>query len=166
MTTVTPRDTTASVADASAELTDGYQLVVDALRVNGVRTVYGLVGIPDVARAAQPSGMRYIDFRHDSDAGHAAAAAGFLTKRPGICLTVSAPGFINGLVALVNDTTNCSPMAQISRSSERHIVDLQRGDYEELDQLAAAKPFVKAAYRVNRVGADSVWAIRFFGSRT
>ena len=46
MITVTPRDTTASVADASAELTDGYQLVVDALRVNGVRTVYGLVGIP------------------------------------------------------------------------------------------------------------------------
>ena len=65
-----------------------------------------------------------------------------------------------------NGTTNCVPMVQISRSSERHIVDLQRGDYEELDQLAAAKPFVKAAYRVNRVGADSVWAIRFFGSRT
>ena len=168
MTTVTPRDTTASVADAPAELTDGYHLVVDALRVNGVRTVYGLVGIPitDVARAAQSSGMRYIGFRHESDAGHAAAAAGFLTKRPGICLTVSAPGFLNGLVALANATTNCFPMVQISGSSERHIVDLQRGDYEELDQLAAAKPFVKAAYRVNRVGADSVWAIRSFGSRT
>jgi oxalyl-CoA decarboxylase len=42
-------------------------------------------------------------------------------------------------------------MVQISGSSERHIVDLKRGDYEELDQLAAAQPFAKAAYRVNRV---------------
>jgi oxalyl-CoA decarboxylase len=148
----TTTETTATVGTA-AELTDGYHLVVDALKLNDVRTIYGVVGIPitDVARVAQASGIRYIGFRHESDAGHAAAAAGFLTKKPGICLTVSAPGFLNGLVALANATTNCFPMVQISGSSERHIVDLQRGDYEELDQLAAAKPFAKAAYRVDRV---------------
>src|SRR5436853_1355967 len=134
-------------------LTDGFHLVVDALKLNGVQTIYGVVGIPitDLARIAQASGIRYIGFRHEASAGNAAAAAGFLTKRPGICLTVSAPGFLNGLVALANATTNCFPMVQISGSSERHIVDLQRGDYEELDQLATAKPFAKAAYRVNRV---------------
>jgi oxalyl-CoA decarboxylase len=144
---------TAATADTTVEVTDGYHLVVDALKLNDVRTVYGVVGIPitDVARVAQASGVRYIGFRHESDAGHAAAAAGFLTKKPGICLTVSAPGFLNGLVALANATTNCFPMVQISGSSERHIVDLKRGDYEELDQLAAAQPFAKAAYRVNRV---------------
>jgi oxalyl-CoA decarboxylase len=149
----TTQETTAPMADTAAELTDGYHLVVDALKLNDVRTIYGVVGIPitDVARVAQASGIRYIGFRHESDAGHAAAAAGFLTKKPGICLTVSAPGFLNGLVALANATTNCFPMVQISGSSERHIVDLQQGDYEELDQLAAAKPFAKAAYRVNRV---------------
>ncbi|HVQ50805.1 MAG TPA: oxalyl-CoA decarboxylase [Mycobacterium sp.] len=143
----------AAVVDATAELTDGYHLVVDALKLNDVETIYGVVGIPitDLARIAQASGIRYIGFRHESDAGHAAAAAGFLTQKPGICLTVSAPGFLNGLVALANATANCFPMVQISGSSERHIVDLKRGDYEELDQLAAAQPFVKAAYRVNRV---------------
>ncbi|MCW3017671.1 MAG: oxcA, partial [Solirubrobacterales bacterium] len=134
-------------------LTDGFHLVVDALQLNGVSTIYGVVGIPitDLARLAQTSGIRYVGFRHETSAGNAAAAAGFLTKRPGICLTVSAPGFLNGLVALANATTNCFPMIQISGSSERPIVDLQRGDYEELDQLAAAKPFAKAAYRINRV---------------
>ena len=153
MTTVTPLDTTASVADAPADLTDGYHLVVEALKLNDVETIYGLVGIPitDVARVAQASGIRYVGFRHESDAVHAAAAAGFLTKRPGICLTVSAPGFLNGLVALANATANCFPMVQISGSSERHIVDLQRGDYEELDQLADAKPLVKAATRIARI---------------
>jgi oxalyl-CoA decarboxylase len=152
MTTLSTSDSE-TASGSEAVLTDGYHLVVDALKLNDVRTIYGVVGIPitDVARVAQAEGIRYIGFRHESDAGHAAAAAGFLTKKPGICLTVSAPGFLNGLVALANATTNCFPMVQISGSSERHIVDLQRGDYEELDQLAAAKPFAKAAYRVNRV---------------
>ncbi|MEV0040315.1 oxalyl-CoA decarboxylase [Streptomyces sp. NPDC050804] len=146
---------TASTADvpAEAELTDGYHLVVDALKLNDVDTIYGVVGIPitDLARLAQAQGIRYIGFRHESNAGHAAAAAGYLTKRPGVALTVSAPGFLNGLVALANATTNCFPMVQISGSSERHLVDLKQGDYEEMDQLAAAQPFVKAAYRVSRV---------------
>ena len=164
MTTLSSQDT-ATPVDTAATLTDGYHLVVEALKLNDVRTIYGVVGIPitDVARVAQASGIRYIGFRHESDAGHAAAAAGFLTKKPGICLTVSAPGFLNGLVALANATTNCFPMVQISGSSERHIVDLKQGDYEELDQLAAAKPFAKAAYRVNRaedIGRGVARAIR------
>lgn len=144
---------TAAAADVPTELTDGYHLVVDALRMNDVDTIYGVVGIPitDLARLAQAQGIRYIGFRHESNAGHAAAAAGYLTKKPGVALTVSAPGFLNGLVALANATTNCFPMVQISGSSERHLVDLKQGDYEEMDQLAAAQPFVKAAYRVSRV---------------
>src|SRR6202051_2402092 len=137
----------------SASITDGFHLVVDALKLNAIDTIFGVAGIPitDLARLAQAEGMRYIGVRHEQSAGNAAAIAGYLTKKPGICLTVSAPGFLNGLVALANATTNCFPMVQISGSSDRHIVDLQRGDYEELDQLAAAKPFAKAAYRVNRV---------------
>jgi oxalyl-CoA decarboxylase len=137
----------------SPELTDGFHLFVDALKLNGIDTIYGLVGIPitDLARLAQASGIRFIGFRHETSAGNAAAAAGFLTRRPGVCLTVSAPGFLNGLVALANATTNCFPMIQISGSSERHLVDMQRGDYEELDQLSAARPFAKAAYRIGRV---------------
>jgi oxalyl-CoA decarboxylase len=135
-----------------ATLTDGIHLVVDALKLNEVKTIYGLVGIPitDLARLAQAEGIRFIGFRHESNAAHAAAAAGFLTGKPGICLTVSAPGFLNGLVGLANATTNCFPMVQISGSSERHLVDLQRGDYEEMDQLAVAKSFAKAAYRIHR----------------
>jgi oxalyl-CoA decarboxylase len=137
----------------SPELTDGFHLLVDAMKLNGIDTIYGLVGIPvtDLARLAQASGIRFIGFRHETSAGNAATAAGFLTRRPGVCLTVSAPGFLNGLVALANATTNCFPMIQISGSSERPLVDMQRGDYEELDQLSAARPFAKAAYRIGRV---------------
>jgi oxalyl-CoA decarboxylase len=140
----------ANAAKAEPELTDGFHLVIDALKLNGINTIYGVPGIPitDFGRMAQAAGMRVISFRHEQNAGNAAAIAGFLTKRPGICLTVSAPGFLNGLTALANATTNCFPMIQISGSSEREIVDLQQGDYEEMDQLAIAKPLCKAAFRV------------------
>ncbi len=132
------------------ELIDGFHLVIDALKLNGIDTIFGLPGIPitDFTRMAQAEGIRVISFRHEQHAGNAAAAAGFLTQKPGICLTVSAPGFLNGLTALANATTNCFPMILISGSSEREIVDLQQGDYEEMDQLAIAKPLCKAAFRV------------------
>jgi oxalyl-CoA decarboxylase len=133
-----------------AQLTDGFHLVIDALKLNGINTIYNVPGIPitDLGRFAQAQGLRVISFRHEQNAGQAAAIAGFLTKKPGICLTVSAPGFLNGLTALANATTNCFPMILISGSSEREIVDLQQGDYEEMDQLAIAKPLCKAAFRV------------------
>jgi oxalyl-CoA decarboxylase len=140
----------ANKAEAQQDLTDGFHLVIDALKLNGIKTIYGVPGIPitDFGRMAQAEGIRVISFRHEQNAGNAAAIAGFLTKQPGICLTVSAPGFLNGLTALANATTNCFPMILISGSSEREIVDLQQGDYEEMDQLAIAKPLCKAAFRV------------------
>ena len=134
-------------------LTDGFHLVIDALKLNGINKIYGVPGIPitDLGRLAQAEGMRVISFRHEQHAGNAASIAGYLTQKPGICLTVSAPGFLNGLTALANATTNCFPMILISGSSEREIVDLQQGDYEEMDQLAIAKPLCKAAFRVLHV---------------
>ena len=140
----------ANAAAGEQELTDGFHLIIDALKLNGVKTIYGVPGIPitDFGRMAQAEGIRVLSFRHEQNAGYAASIAGFLTKQPGICLTVSAPGFLNGLTALAHATTNCFPMILISGSSEREIVDLQQGDYEEMDQLAIAKPLCKAAYRI------------------
>ena len=107
---------------------DGFHLVIDALKLNDIDTIFGLPGIPitDLTRMAQAEGLRVISFRHEQNAGYAASIAGFLTQKPGICLTVSAPGFLNGLTALANATTNCFPMILISGSSEREIVDLQQ----------------------------------------
>ncbi len=173
MGTVEPQVSTASdvqqhpgmTTDAQSQVTDGFHLVIDALKLNGIDTIFGLPGIPitDLTRKAQAAGMRVISFRHEQNAGNAAAIAGFMTQKPGICLTVSAPGFLNGLTALANATTNCFPMILISGSSEREIVDLQQGDYEEMDQLAVAKPLCKAAFRVlhaEDIGVGIARAIR------
>src|SRR5947207_4133611 len=167
-----PGTATANDAPASGEgsakteeTIDGFHLVIEALKLNGIDTVFGLPGIPvtDLTRMLQAEGLRMISFRHEQNAGYAASIAGFLTQKPGICLTVSAPGFLNGLTALANATTNCFPMILISGSSEREIVDLQQGDYEEMDQLAIAKSLAKAAYRVlhaEDIGVGIARAIR------
>ncbi|MBC8024015.1 MAG: oxalyl-CoA decarboxylase [Burkholderiales bacterium] len=157
MATVTPPASAPAAAPGSQpataqpqEMTDGFQLVIEALKLNGIDTIFGLPGIPitDLTRKLQAAGLRVVSFRHEQNAGYAASIAGFMTQKPGICLTVSAPGFLNGLTALANATTNCFPMILISGSSEREVVDLQQGDYEEMDQLAIAKPLAKAAFRV------------------
>jgi oxalyl-CoA decarboxylase len=137
-------------AGPEEELTDGFNLIIDALKLNGIKNIYAVPGIPitDFLRMSQAAGLRVLSFRHEQNAGYAASIAGWLTKQPGVCVTVSAPGFLNGLTALAHATTNCFPMIMISGSSEREVVDLQQGDYEEMDQLAVAKTMCKAAYRV------------------
>jgi len=161
MGTVEPQVATS----AQTQSIDGFQLVIDALKLNGLDTIYALPGIPitDLTRRAQADGLRVLSFRHEQNAGYAASIAGFLTQKPGVCLTVSAPGFLNGLNALAHATVNCFPMILISGSSEREVVDLQQGDYEEMDQLAIAKPVAKAAYRVlhaEDIGVGIARAIR------
>src|SRR5947208_11229387 len=131
-----PADDTPNIAsgeiDAQSPETDGFQLIIEALKLNGIDTIFGLPGIPitDLTRRLQAAGMRVISFRHEQSAGYAASIAGYMTQKPGICLTVSAPGFLNGLTALAHATTHCLPMVLISGSSEREVVDLQQGDDE------------------------------------
>lgn len=144
--------TTAAPTPHYPEQVTGMDILVRALKMVGIDTMYGLVGIPvtELAYIAQGRGIRFVSFRHEQQAGMAAATHGFLTGKPGVLLTVSSLGFLNGLTATTNATVNCYPMIQISGSSQREPIDLEQGTYEGLDQLATAKPLVKAAYRVNR----------------
>lgn len=131
------------------EYVTGMYVLAQALQKNGLTHMFGLCGIPvtDLAYLCQEYGVRYLGFRFEQQAGMAAATYGYLTKKPGVLLTVSSMGFLNGLTATANATVNCYPMIQISGSSHREPVDMEQGAYEELDQLNIAKPMVKAAFR-------------------
>ncbi len=146
-TTATPTPDT-NKPQFPAQVT-GMYILAESLRRLGLMDVYGLVGIPvtEVAYAMQKVGMNYYGFRFEQQAGMAAATHGFLTGKPGVLLTVSSLGFLNGLTATVNATVNCYPMIQISGASDPTMVDMDMGTYEQLDQLNAARPYVKAAFR-------------------
>ena len=131
-----------------AQLT-GMDVLARALKEVGISTVYGLVGIPitEAAYLIQAQGIRFITFRHEQQAGMAAATHGYLTKTPGVVMTVSSLGCLNGLTALANATVNCYPMIQISGASDPAMVDMNMGTYEQLDQFNTAKSLCKAAFR-------------------
>ena len=127
----------------------GMYILAQALKRVNLDTVYGLVGIPvtEAAYAMQKVGVKFVGFRFEQQAGMAAATHGYLTKTPGVLLTVSSLGFLNGLTATANATVNCYPMIQISGASDPTMVDMNMGTYEQLDQLNTARPLVKAAFR-------------------
>ena len=139
--------TTNNAAPHFPEQVTGMYILAESLKRLGLDTVYGLVGIPvtEVAYAIQKLGMKFVGFRFEQQAGMAAATHGYLTKKPGVLLTVSSLGFLNGLTATANATVNCYPMIQISGASDTHMVDMDMGTYEQLDQLNTARPLVKAA---------------------
>lgn len=130
----------------------GMYILAEALKRVGLNSVYGLVGIPvtEAAYAMQKIDIKYVGFRFEQQAGMAAATHGYLTRQPGVLLTVSSLGFLNGLTATANATVNCYPMIQISGASDPAMVDMDVGTYEQLDQLNTARPLVKAAFRCNR----------------
>lgn len=140
---------TATAAPKFPEQVTGMYILAESLRRLGLMDVYGLVGIPvtEAAYAMQKVGINYYGFRFEQQAGMAAATHGYLTKQPGVLLTVSSLGFLNGLTATTNATVNCYPMIQISGASDPTMVDMNVGTYEQLDQLNTARPLVKAAFR-------------------
>ncbi|EYU34548.1 hypothetical protein ABFS82_12G018300 [Erythranthe guttata] len=130
------------MADAS-QTVDGNTLVAMCLSRIGIDKMFGVVGIPvtSLANRAVSNGIRFIAFHNEQSAGYAASAYGYLTGRPGVLLTVSGPGCVHGLAGLSNAAANAWPMVMISGSSEQKFTG--RGDFQELDQIAAVKPFSK-----------------------
>ena len=145
----TPATPAAPAAPHFPEQVTGMYILARALKNIGIQNVYGLVGIPitEAGYMVQGQGIRFVGFRHEQQAGMAAATEGYLTKKPGVLMTVSSLGFINGLSATANATVNCYPMIQISGASDPTMVDMNMGTYEQLDQFNTAKPLVKAAFR-------------------
>ncbi|CAB4304200.1 unnamed protein product [Prunus armeniaca] len=135
----------------SQTILDGNQLIAKSLAGFGVDRMFGVVGIPvtSLATRAVSLGVRFIAFHNEQSAGYAASAYGFLTGRPGVLLTVSGPGCVHGLAGLSNAMTNAWPTVMISGSCDQK--DFGRGDFQELDQIAAVKPFSKFSVKAKSI---------------
>lgn len=94
-------------------------------------------------------GIRFIAFHNEQSAGYAASAYGYLSGRPGVLLTVSGPGCVHGLAGLSNAGANTWPLVMISGSCDQR--DFGRGDFQELDQMAAVKPFSKFSVKATNI---------------
>ena len=126
----------------------GAEIMARELKKHGVEYMFGIVGFPvqPIAKAAQEIGIKYVGMRNEQSASYAAHAAGYLTGRPGACLTVSGPGVIHGLAGLANAQQNCWPMILIGGASP--VYQNGMGAFQEENQVQLASPYCKFAHAV------------------
>ncbi len=130
---------------------DGATLIARSLKQQGIDHLFGVVGFPitAIAAAAQKEGVAYLGMRNEQSAAYAAAAYGYLTGRPGACVTVTGPGVVHGLSGLANAQQNCWPMILIGGASETHRGGM--GAFQEERQVLIASPFCKFAHAIESV---------------
>ncbi len=126
----------------------GAEIMARELKKHGVEYMFGIVGFPvqPIAKAAQEVGIKYVGMRNEQAASYAAQAAGYLTGRPGACLTVSGPGVIHALAGLANAEQNCWPMILIGGASP--VYQNGMGAFQEENQVQLAAPYCKFAHAV------------------
>ena len=130
---------------------DGATLIARSLKQQGIDHLFGIVGFPvgPIATAAQKEGINYIGMRNEQAASYAAQAYGYMTGRPGACLTVTGPGVVHGLAGLANAQQNCWPMILIGGASETYRGGM--GAFQEERQVLIATPFCKFAHGIESV---------------
>ena len=130
---------------------DGATLMARSLKHQGIDHMFGIVGFPvgPIAAAAQKEGINYIGMRNEQAAAYAAQAYGYMTGRPGVCLTVTGPGVVHGLAGLANAQQNCWPMILVGGASETYRGGM--GAFQEERQVLIATPFCKFAHGIETV---------------
>ncbi len=126
---------------------EGRQVIARSLKAQGVEHVFGVVGFPvwELAQVMQSEGLKFYGFRNEQAASYAAGAVGYLTGRPGVCLTVSGPGMVHAIAGLSNAWSNCWPMLLLSGAPDSY--QREQGAFQEAPQVEAARPFVKLSTR-------------------
>ena len=130
---------------------DGRTVIARSLKQQGIEQIFGVVGFPvyELAEMAQREGIEFYGFRNEQAASYAAGVAGYLTGRPGVCLTVSGPGMVHGIAGLSNAWANCWPMLLLGGAPDSY--QREQGAFQEAPQLEAARPFVKLSTRPDSV---------------
>jgi 2-hydroxyacyl-CoA lyase 1 len=130
-----------------AEVT-GAQLTIEALKREGIDTVYVLPGDPvgGIVNNAAAMGMRVISVRHEQVGAMAAQAHSYFTRTCGVVIAASGPAHTNTITGMANAWANCWPLLVIAGSSENRRRNM--GDFQEAPQVESSAPFCKWAYMV------------------
>jgi len=128
--------------------TNGNDLVVKALKDEGVDTVFYLTGGPmvDVAARCIEIGFRSVDVRHEQAAAMAAHSYSRVIGKPGVCFAASGPGATNLITGVGNAFLDAVPVVALGGASA--VSQAGMGSFQEMDQVGMFKPITKWAERV------------------
>ena len=125
----------------------GNELVVRALKDEGVDTVFYLTGGPmvDVAAGCIRE-FRAVDVRHEQAAAMAAHSYSRILARPGVCFGASGPGTTNLITGVGNAYLDAVPVVALGGSSA--VAQDGMGAFQEMNQVGMFRPITKFAERI------------------
>ncbi len=122
----------------------GAQIVIQALKDQGVDTIFGYPGgavLPIYDELFQQNDIRHILVRHEQAATHAAEGYARSTGKPGCCLVTSGPGATNAVTGLTDALMDSIPMVVLSGQVPTFMIG--NDAFQEADTVGITRPCTK-----------------------
>lgn len=133
------------------ELLSGAEMVVRALRDQGVKYIYGYPGgaLLHVYDAIfQQEEVEHILVRHEQAATHMADAYARATGKAGVALVTSGPGATNAVTGIATAYMDSIPMVVLTGQVMSHLIG--EDAFQETDMIGISRPVVKHSFSVQR----------------
>ena len=140
----------------------GGQILVDALKIHGVDTCFGVPGESylDVLDALHDSDIRFIVNRQEGGAAFMAEAHGKLTGRPGICFVTRGPGATNASIGVHTAYQDSTPMILFIGQVGNDFTD--REAFQEIDYRRMYGQMAKWVTQIDRAERIPEYLARAF----
>ncbi|MGP3696290.1 acetolactate synthase 3 large subunit [Rhodobacter sp. NSM] len=126
------------------EVMSGARMVVQALKDQGVDTVFGYPGgavLPIYDEIFQQNDIRHILVRHEQGAVHMAEGYARSTGKPGVVLVTSGPGATNAVTGLVDALMDSIPLVVLSGQVPTFMIGTD--GFQEADTVGITRPCTK-----------------------
>jgi thiamine pyrophosphate-dependent acetolactate synthase large subunit-like protein len=129
----------------------GGRAVVELLKVEGVRHIFGIVGatfLDVLDRLYDDPSVEYINVRHEQAAAFMADGLARVTDRPGVCLVTSGPGATNLLTGIAAAYVAHSPVVALVGGIQ--LDHYQKDAFQEYDLVGMFRPVTKQALQITK----------------
>ncbi len=134
------------------KLMTGAEMVVQALRDQGVDTLFGYPGgavLPIYDAIFHQNHVRHVLVRHEQGAAHAAEGYARSTGKPGVLLVTSGPGATNAITGLTDALMDSIPLVCITGQVPTHLIGSDA--FQECDTVGITRHCTKHNYLVRRI---------------
>jgi acetolactate synthase-1/2/3 large subunit len=144
---------TAARAAESAQTMTGAQMVIRALKDQGVTHIFGYPGgavLPIYDALFKVEGITHVLVRHEQGAVHAAEGYARSTGKPGVVLVTSGPGATNAVTGLTDALMDSIPLVVLTGQVPTHLIGTDA--FQECDTVGITRPCTKHNWLVKNVG--------------
>jgi len=129
----------------------GAQCIIDGLKRQGVKTIFGLPGgsVLDIFSELYHSSLEFVLVRHEQGAAHMADGYARATGKVGCCLVTSGPGATNTVTGLATAAMDGIPMVCISGQVPSSMIG--NDAFQEADTTGITRAVTKHNYLVRNV---------------